>query len=118
MYLSKLKLKYADLSTVDDEIIQSALDDAADQVSNEDITDDDPYYDKMQAAWAAHLLHLDGYLKTPVVSERVGDVGITYHDSQFRDNYADQWERLYYRLRANAQGYSSNISDTHGLPLW
>ena len=118
MYLSKFKLKHSDLSSEDDEVIQMYLDEAADKLDDEGILEDDTKYDLMQDAWAAHLAHLDGYLKTPVISERVGDVGISYHDSQFRDNYADQWERHYYRLRANAQGLAANISDTYNLPLW
>jgi len=118
MYLSKFKLKHTDLSSEDDEVIKMYLDEAADKLDDEGILEDDTKYDLMQDAWACHLAFLDGKLKTAVISERVGDVGITYHDNQTSDGYTDQWERHYYRLRANTQGYAANISDTYNLPLW
>jgi hypothetical protein len=118
MFLSKFKLRFPDLSSVDDETVQDYLDDAADKLSEDQILEDNTNYDKMQAAWAAHLAFLDGRLKAPVISERVGDVGISYHDNQQNDGYTDQWERSYYRTRANTQGWSGNVSDTSGLPLW
>lgn len=117
MNLNKFKATFPDLANIDDFVIQTYLDMARDWIAGDGISIDDKNYDNLQRCWTAHLMHIDGYLKGIVVNERVGDVGIGYHDQQ-TDGYNDQWERLYYRMRLAVQGASSMISDTHNLPLY
>jgi len=110
------KSMFSDLKTIEDATVQLYLDMAAQWLSNDEILTVDPNYNHMQYAWTAHLMYQDNYIRGQVVNERVGDVGIAYHDNQYDDGYGDRWERLYYRLRANIQGFAGNISDTFNLP--
>jgi len=114
----KFKSLFPDLSTIDESVIQSYLDMAKIWIQNDGISYQDSNFEFLQRAWTAHLMHIDGYIKARVTSERVGDVSVNYSDIQQNDGYADQWERLYYKLRLSIQGASSYISDTGPLPLY
>jgi hypothetical protein len=82
----------------------------ADAKSRIDLTIEHPQYSLLQRLMGAHLLHANNLLRGEIINESVADVRMGYMARQnMTDDYADKWEREYYRILANIEGVDGRI---------